>query len=321
MSDWLHAFSVSGDGRCFCGSMKGGIIRIWDASDLSLITAIDTGFPEGFHRLAIDGGNHLLFTGGWGDGLACHDFRSGARLWHRSDLVGIQKVEHSLGFPSSIHVALEIPDTMQDDPGVPSGIAELDSRSGKTLWQTGEGSSAFLHPTEPLLVIEGVLKPESPLRRRSWFPRLFTLFSGSAMASNLVILDGSKSRRAELEMANFAILDVAFAADLMALAEGQKGVRIIRRGGSVLKHHASEGRESNFICAGFDHSSGNWVFLDDSEGAFVVMLDGKTGNLTGEYRREPGGGIHLIGDGSRYVDDQGQVCRTRDGTVLAKLEM
>ena len=328
MSDRFRAFRVSSDGRCFCGSTDSGIIRIWDAGDLSLIAALDTGFPEGFHRLAIDTGNHLLFSGAWGEGLSCHNYRSGARLWHRSDLRGIQSVEHSNGWPLSIHVAVDVLETEQNLPDVFSGIAELDSRSGETLWHAKDGLSVFLHPTEPLLVMEASQEPEWIRRRPWWMPRIFAWISGHGMPSSetgsdrsLAILDQSKERCASLEMANFAILDVAFVGDLMALAEGEKGVRVIRRDGSVLAHHASAGRESNFIQAGFDRSTGTWVFLDQWEEAFVIILDGATGRLLNEYRRASRGGIHLIGDGSRYVDDQGQVCRTSNGELLAQLDM
>ena len=289
----FRAFCTSHDGQYFAGCTDDGLIRIWSATDLSLAATLYNSFEDCDLRMAIDPGNHLLFSGAWGEGLSCHDYLTGAQLWHRSDLPGIQKVDYACGFPSSIHVAAEVPDTEPDETPVLDGVIELDSRTGEVLWQDRDGSSMFLHPSDALVVME------------------------NRDDQTLSILDGSKKIRGSLEMAYFAIMDVAFHGGLIAVAEGTEGLRIIDQQGKVLLRHIPTDRKCHFIQAGFDRSTGNWLFLDNEEDLFLVTLDGKSGQLVNEFRSSSWD--YLIGDGSRIVDSEGQVYRSSNGELLARL--
>ena len=291
----FRAFYTSHDGQYFAGCTDEGLIRVWNAADLSLVATLYNSFEDCSLRMAIDPGNHLLFSGAWDEGLSCHDYMTGAHLWHRDELPGIQKVDYACGFPSSIHVAAEVPGTEPDETTALEGVIELDSRTGKIIWQDKEVSSMFLHPSDALVVIEN---------RRD---------------RQMSILDGSKKICGSLGMAHFTIMDVAFNGDLIAVAEGTHGLRIIDRQGKVLVRHIPTDRECHFIRVRFDHSSGNWSFVDQHDEAILVTLDGKSGRLLNECRSNSWGSP--IGDGSRYVDYEGQVCRLGDGEVLARLAM
>jgi hypothetical protein len=291
----FRAFCTSHDGQYFAGCTDAGLIRIWDATDLSLVATLYNSFEDCDLRMAIDPENHLLFSGAWDEGLSCHNYLTGAHLWHRDDVPGIQKVDYTRGFSASIHIAAEIRETEPDETTVLYGVIELDSRSGKMLWRDPDAYSMFLHPSDAWVVME------------------------NRDDRTLSILDGSKQIRGSLGMAYFAIMDVAFNGDLIAVAEGTEGVRIIDRQGKVLARLIPTNRECHFIQAGFDRSTGNWLFMDNEEDSFLAIVDGKSGKLLSERQGGSWSDVNLIGDGSRFVDSEGQVHRTSDGEVLAQL--
>jgi hypothetical protein len=242
----------------------------------------------------IDPVNRLIYSGTWENGLACYDYADNRQVWHRDDLIGIQTVDLSAGFPSSVFVTLEAPDYRLDEPGIISGIAELDARDGSTMWMTDRGDWLYLHPREPVMVIQD--KCDHVVR----------------------ILDGGKNEVGTIPMVHFAIIDVGFSEDFIALAEGEKGVRILDHQGRMISRYAPRGRKPNCIKITFD---GDRVIVFDSwEGSFVTILDPRTGKRISEYERDSHGDICFIDNGSRFVDPSGTICRSIDGQVMARLK-
>ena len=294
MSILLRDIRASYDSHYFAASLENESITIWRSDAPVPIATVQPGFSGGKNRHFTDPVNRLIYSGTWEDGLTCYDYEDNRVAWHRRDLIGIQTVGLSAGFPSSVFVTLEAPDCRLDEPGVISGIVELDAKDGSTKWKAENGGRVFVHPRQPLLVVQD---------RRN----------------NLVrFLGGDKNLIGSVPMVNFAIIDVGFANNTIALAEGSKGVRVLDLKGTLLSQYAPKDRKPNCIDVAF---SGDYLIVFDSwEGTFVTIIEPATGKVIAEYERESHGSICFIDDGSRFVDSSGLICRSVDGQPETKLK-
>src|SRR4030095_2951778 len=153
MPNHILAMRASADGRLLGTSSDDDAVKVWDAAALSEIARIKPGFSGGEDRLALHPTSSRVCSGTWEGGLTCYDYAEHRVLWHRADLIGIQRVDFSPAFPSSLFVALEAPDYRVDEPDVFSGVVELDATTGRSLWRTDDADTVFLHPSRPLAVL------------------------------------------------------------------------------------------------------------------------------------------------------------------------
>ena len=294
MSILLRDIRASYDSHHFGASLKKGAITIWCSDSPTPITTVRPGFSGGQNRHFIDPVNRLIYSGTWEDGLTCFDYTDNRTVWHRSDLIGIQTVDLSAGFPNSLFVTLEAPDYGLDEPGVISGIVELAADDGRTKWTTEDGDWIYAAPKHPILVLQD--RCDKMVR----------------------ILDAGRNEIGSTPMVHFAIADVAFSEQMIALAEGEKGVRILNNKGEVISQYAPQGRKPNCIRVTF---SGDRVIVFDSwEGSFVTTINPTTGEVVSEYQRQSHGTICFIDGGTRFVDPAGRVCRSIDGEIEATLK-
>ena len=278
-----------------CGSRNKGEITIWDIESLVEIASVRPGFSGGKERYIVDSETSVVYSGTWEEGLTAFDYVAKKPLWHRPDLVGIQRVDMSAGLPSSLFVSLEAPDYRVGDPGVFNGIAEIDVSSGDTLEKTEGFYRLIAHTSLPVLVLED--RAEKLIR----------------------VVDRQDERVATTEMLHFALLDVAFGEGFIALAEGVKGTRIIDHDGNTVSRNVPPNWKPNCLDIGFD---GDVVCVFDSwDGSFISLIDPASGAILSEYEAATGGGVCFVGDGSRYVDGRGVVSRSRDGEVVGRLEV
>jgi WD40 repeat protein len=285
---------TSADGRLLCVSCDDQSIKIWDTKTLQEITEIEPGFSGGRERIAIEPKTSLLVSGTWEDGLTCYDYSVDRVSWRRDDLIGIQAVALSPAFESSVFVAVEAPDYRVDEPGIFSGVVELDIHTGQTKWQADEAESIYLHPRIPVLVL-------------------------TSRANRLVrILDASRKQTGSIPMIYFAVLDVAFKDNLIALAEGQKGARLIELSGQVLFCHCPTSRQPNCLNLAFEGDVLN--IIDSWDNTFVTRLDA-TGRILHEYTRDNHTDVCFIRDGGRFVDSYGNVCFSSDGRLDARINV
>lgn len=294
MSIFLRDTRASYDSCHFGASLEEGAITIWKSDSSLPITTVKPGFSGGESRHFVDSVNRLIYSGTWEDGLTCYDYADDRVVWHRNDLIGIQTVNLSAGFPASVFITLERPDYRQE-PEIISGIVELDAYNGSSRWRADKGDWVYLHPRKPLIVIQD---------RRNRMIR---------------ILDRAKTEVGSIPMVHFAILNVAFGENLIAIAEGAKGVRVCDLHGKVISHYAPTGRKPNCINVTF---AGDRVCIHDSwDGSFVSIIDPYSGKLISEYKRDSHGAMCFIDDGIRFVDSSGRVCQSFDGEVVATLKV
>jgi WD40 repeat protein len=290
MPNHILAMRASADGRLFGTSSDDETIKVWDAVTLTEIASIRPGFSGGEDRLALDPTSSRVFSGTWEAGLTCYDYTEHREVWRRADLIGIQRVDFSPAFPSSLFVALEAPDYRVDEPGVFSGVVELDAATGRLLWRTDDADTIFLHPSRPLSVL---------VDRRERIIR---------------ILDDSRRLIGSTPMIYFAVLEVAFHGEVIALAEGGEGIRLIDTRGRVQASHRPPSRESNCLRISFVGGADALAAFDSWEGSYITRLDG-AGQVVAEYERESHEDVCFIGDGTRFLDAQGRVCRTATGAA------
>jgi hypothetical protein len=288
---------TSADGRLLCTSCDHHWVTIWETKTLREITAVQPGFSGGEQRLAIDPQTARILSGTWEEGLTCYDYSADRIIWRRADLIGIQQVALSPAFASSVFVALEAPDHRVDEPGIFTGIVELDARTGETQWQIEAANSIHLHPRMPVLVL-------------------------TDHADRLVrIYDASRKSLGSTPMVHFAILDIAFQDDWIALAEGAKGIRIVALDGKVRTSCCPISHESNCLRVSFEGDQRVLNVFDSWDRSFITRLDATTGNVLGEYARENQTEVCFIDDGRRFVDACGQVCRSSDGRIEGHLDL
>jgi len=286
----IHDMRVSCDERLLGTSRCHKIITLWDSKSFREIASVKPDFDGGDDRMAIDSASSRIFSGTWEDGLTCYDFASDQVIWHRDDLIGIQRVDFSHAFPTSLFLAMEEPDYRVGEAGTFTGVVELDARTGRNRWETDEATTIYLHPNEPVMVL-------------------------SNGATRMIrIFDGARKLLGSTPMANFAILDVAFHRDRIAIAEGVKGVRLTDFQGRELASYRAPSREPNCLNVAFTETADAVIVYDSRKGSYVTRLDG-AGRFVEEYERDVHGSISFFRHGTRFLDIYGRICRTSDGSV------
>src|SRR4051794_40539670 len=106
----ILAMRAAADGRLVATSSDDETVKIWEAPAFTEVARIKPGFDGGESRLALDATSSRVFSGTWEAGLTCYDYAEHRVVWQRADLLGIQGVDCSPAFPSSICVALEAPE-------------------------------------------------------------------------------------------------------------------------------------------------------------------------------------------------------------------
>jgi hypothetical protein len=173
---------------------------------------------------------------------------------------------------------------------------ELDAATGRERFRTTKADAVYLHPTKPIFVL-------------------------SSDCSRMIhVMDDSRKSLGSARMTYFAILDVAYHEERIAISEGGEGVRIIDLQGKVLASYRPPSRKPNCLNIAFASSGDELTVFDSWEGSYMTRLDG-SGHLISEYQRKSHEDVCFIGDGTRFLDALGHVCRSTDGGVEAKLPL
>jgi len=292
---FLRDIGASCDGRHVAASLNDGEITIWSTDSPEPVARCKPGFSGSESRYQIDASRGLIYSGTWEDGLTCFDYRNQRMIWHRKDIIGIQTVNISTALPNSVFLTLEAPDYRMSDPNAKSGIAELDAQTGRTKRMSDMGDWLFQHPTKAFMVVTD--------RGRRQAVRIY---------------DGNQQELASAKMVHFAVMDVAFTDQWFALAEGEKGVRVIDYKGKTISSYMPQTRQPNCLTLAF--SEGRLHVHDSWDGAFVFTIDPMSGKLLSEYKLPGGGDICFINSGLNFVNRRGEICRSSDGAVQFALK-
>ncbi|MFT6242097.1 MAG: hypothetical protein ACJAQT_004200 [Akkermansiaceae bacterium] len=265
---------ASPDSHHFCASLNNEEITVWGTREFNKIATMRPGFSGGRERYIVDPLDHIIYSGTWENGLTAFDYMSEKQQWKRKDLIGIQRVDLSPAFPTTIFVTLEAPDYRVEEPGIFSGIVELERKTGKTVWKSDKGDDVYLHPDRPILVVQD--RVEDRIR----------------------ILNERREETASTEMLNFALIDLAFSGELIALAEGAKGTRVLDTSGKTISRNIPAGRKPN--CTRVAIFRDHVCVYDSWENSFITIIDPKSGKTVSEYKMETGGDPCFIDNGARF---------------------
>lgn len=293
---FLRDIGASCDGKHVAASLNDGEITIWSTDSPEPVARCKPGFSGGESRYQIDPSRGLIYSGTWEDGLTCFDYKAKKVIWRRKDIIGIQTVNISTTLPNSLFLTLEAPDHVRWFQKAVSGVAELDAHTGKTRSVKPIGDWLWVHPEKPVLVT-----------------------TNRGGGKNVIqFYDADQKELGIIAMSNFAVMDVAFSDDLIAVAEGKTGVRVMDYRCKLVSSYLPPGRHPNCITLAF---SGGYLHVHDSwDGSYLLTLNPTSGELLSEYKRASGGDVCFINDGSSFVNVRGEVCRSRDGTVQFALK-
>src|SRR5688572_24070899 len=88
------------DGRHLIASLNESQLTIWKTNPPVELATVEIKLDAHSQRQAFDPINRVIYSGMWEGGLTAYDLDTREALWHRGDLVGIQKVDLSGGFPT-----------------------------------------------------------------------------------------------------------------------------------------------------------------------------------------------------------------------------
>lgn len=293
---FLRDIGASCDGTHVAARLNDGEITIWSTDSPKPVAHCKPGFSGSKSRYQLDPSRGLIYSGTWEKGLTCFDYRNHKVIWRRKDIIGIQTVNISTALPNSVFLTLEAPDHVRWYQKAVWGVAELDALTGKTRSVKPIGDWLWVHPEKPVMVT-----------------------TNCGGGKNVIQLYHADQKEAgSIGMSNFAVMDVAFSDDLIALAEGKTGVRVIDYRGKLVSSYLPPGRHPNCIRLAF---SGRYLHVHDSwDGSYLLTFNPTSGELLSEYSRASGGDVCFINDGSSFVNVRGEVCRSRDGVVQLTLK-
>ena len=277
------------DSRYFGACPEPGEVCIWKSDAPQSLARVRS--PS---RYVLDPSKRRIFSAEWEGDLTCRDYANGKVIWRRRDLPGIQKLALSSAFPDSVFVLSGTTDKPYKYPRVKLGAIEIQAASGKSRWMMERADNLYVHPTKPLILLVD----------RGDF--------------RISLHDRNKVEVASIPMTNFAVLDAAFTEDLIALAEGAEGVRVIDWEGNAVSHYAPSDRQPNCLAIAFDQ--GKVCVYDSWDKTFVSIFDPHSGLRIKEYERKCHGRICFIDDGSRFVDQLGQISITSTGELDGVIE-
>ena len=288
--DYLRA---SYDSRYLVGSVDSDSSIVWDVNRPKPMKTVRTDIADSVRRHLVHPVAPTLVTASWDDGLSAIDLRSGKVVWHRDDLLGIQSIDASAAFPNSIFIGLETPDHLDCDHL--RGVIEVDLLNGSTLWfdDQNETTAVYLDAVEPTILVVDIGK-------------------------SLRIIHRQDGREYSLPSTGQFVLDASLYAGLIAIAEGDAGVRIADARGKVISTY------QNHLDDGYCHGVGvalgpDWLRVDD--GGSIGTVDPRQGTLKHATPvRSNSWKTCFLNHGEQFVTSSGVIRQTDSGEPIGKLE-
>ena len=220
-------------------------VQIWDVEKAKCVNELETVFSFGGPRLSLDPPGERCIAAAWKagthGGVACYETNTGKLIWHRQDLRRTQRVR----FSSEGETLWCVPD---------SGPTKLlDAASGKTLDALTGLRDIFDSEYSSDLLLEK--------RKRDYILR--------------------KEGTVQIPRLTFAILDVAFGPESLAMSEAGGPVRCINSSTGIELWRHSPGKHIHFLSLWYRQTDRNsygvqWEF---HKGSFrsLVRLDANSG--------------------------------------------
>jgi len=241
----IRCMAASKQSSRFAAAVFERQVQIWDVETRALVNEFETVFAFGGNRLALDPSGKRCIAAGWkagkSGGVACYEANTGKLIWHRQDLRQTQRVRFS---PQS-DAAWCVPD---------SGPTRLlDAASGKTLDALTGLRDIFDSDYSADLLLEK--------RKRDYILR--------------------KAKTLQIPRLTFAILDVAFGPQSLAISESGGPIRCIDASSGTELWRRSPGKQFHFLQVWYRQADRNFygVQWEFQTGSFrsLVRLDANNG--------------------------------------------
>lgn len=262
-------------------------VQIWDVKTRAVVNQFETLFSFGGHRLSLDPLGERCIAAAWEagkrGGVACYETNTGKLIWHRQDLRQTQRVRFSPRGEDAWCVS---------DSG-PTKL--LDAANGKTLDAlTGLGDIFDSEYSADLLLEKRkrdyVLKKEKTLQ----IPRL-----------------------------TFAVLDVAFSPQSLAISESGGPVRCIDSSTGTELWRQSPGKQIHYLRVWYRKTNRNFygVQWDFQTGSFrsLVRLDANSGEPNVICQLNSWEEVYCP-QSDCMVTSNGELLNLSDGSLLHRLQ-
>ena len=262
-------------------------VQMWDVETGAMVNEFETVFSFGGHRLTLDSLGERCIAAAWKagkrGGVACYEANTGRLIWHRQDLRQTQRVR----FAPRGNAVWCVPD---------SGPTRLlDAASGKTLEALNGLRDIFDSEYSAELLLEK--------RKRDYMLR--------------------KEKTLQIRRLTFAILDVAFGPESVAISESGGPVRCIEPSSGSELWRQSPGKQTHFLRIWYRQIDRNFygVLWDFQKGSFrsLVRLDGKSG-VQNVIRQLDSWEEIYCRKSDRIVTSGGEVLGLPDGKFFRKLQ-
>jgi WD40 repeat protein len=262
-------------------------VQIWDVETGKLIKEFETVFSFGGSRLTLGPLGERCIAAAWkagkDGGVACYDTNTGMLVWHRQDLKQTQRVRFSPGGES----AWCVPD---------SGPTKLlDSANGKTL-------DALTGVRD---IFDSAYSAELLLVKRK---RIYIL---------------TKEKTLQVPRLTFALLDVAFGPQTIAISESAGPVRCLDSSTGNELWRQSPGKQIHYLRVWYRQTDGNFygVPWDFRTGSFrsLVRLDANSGKPTVVCSLHSWDEVYCT-KSDRLITSNGEVINLSDGKRLHQLQ-
>lgn len=261
-------------------------IHIWNVESFTKLGEVPS-FPKAPDvRVALSGGAEFLYAGSWyAGGVMAYAISEGCELWRRADLRRFQGL-CAEGPSSHLYCWFDSKATLRLDP-----------TSGKTIGRLPGAGEVYLNPFGGLILLAG---------------------------GDLCFGPQSSTEKFRVPRTTFAVLDVAFGPDCVAVSESAGPVRCFsaETGAELWRHTPCAGRHLIHLSfhASLDVFAGiEWAYQAGGD-CRLIHLSRASGAISCIADITPARDISFCRNGSILINSAGDVIDVSSGTTIHRLD-
>lgn len=271
------------------GQARDGGIKVWSA-DGSIVAELPAIKVSSEGRIIASKKSGIVVHASWGKGLFATSF-SGEKLWKNRKMRGIQRIEFADS--ETLLISKEMDDHWRKRFREPVGIVEVRVKDGRIIgsWKETSFARAFTAPGK-----NGYILVDKYAKRVRY-------------------LDADKKPLWDVPMPHFTVLDVAFGDDLIGLADGPKGLRVLTKSGETALAKGSDGQVSRLAFVGQQ-----CLVYDSWDKSVLEVLDFETGQKSKSFELPDHAPPVFFGNRGRYAHPTGAIYDAFSGELIGQLE-
>jgi hypothetical protein len=282
----IHHLTASCSGSVVAAVDVKDSIHLWNVEAFTKIREVDTFVRAPDVRVALSADGALLFAGSWyAGGAMAYAVFEGREVWRRKDLRRFHGLSAE-GPRAHLYCYLDRKATLRLDPA-----------SGETVERLRWAGEVYCSPLQDLILLVG---------------------------RNLRFGPESAPDKLRAPRTTFAVLDVAFGIESLAVSESTGPVRCfsLKTGAEIWRHTPSAGNHliNLSYCAPLDVFVGvNWAYKTGGEHN-LVHLSRTTGAISQISDLPPARRMAFCRSGLTLVNSEGDVIDAASGRVIRRLD-